>query len=57
MFVDRRKHSRTKLLIGPDIVSHETQTQAPPPSPEPNPPPIPEPDTLGELFVTMLIDL
>ena len=39
MFVDRRKLSRTKLLIGPDGV------------------PIPEPNTLGELFVTMLIDL
>ena len=30
VFVHRHKLSRTKLLIGPDVVSHETQTQAPP---------------------------
>ena len=30
VFVHRCKLSRTKLLIGPDVVSHETQTQAPP---------------------------
>jgi hypothetical protein len=30
VFVDRRKHSHTKLLISPNVVSHETQTQAPP---------------------------
>jgi len=28
VFVHRHKLSRTKLLIGPDVVSHETQTQA-----------------------------
>ena len=28
VFVHRRKLSRTNLRIGPDVVSHETQTQA-----------------------------
>ena len=30
VFVHRHKLSRTKLFVGPDVVSHEAQTQAPP---------------------------